>query len=166
MNKTKDLVIIAIFSAILFVQEEVLTFLPNIQLTVFLLILYSKMLGFNKTMMIIVIHVILDNLVLGSFNLVYTPFMLLGWALIPILLNTVFKHLKTSFELAFFAILAALLYSWVYLIPSVLIMDMNLWAYLASDLVFELILAASSFISTLWLYDPCAKAMHKLLNKF
>ena len=123
------------------------------------------MLGFKKTMMIIVIHVILDNLVLGSINLVYTPFMLLGWALIPILLNTVFKHLKTSFELAFFAILASLLYSWTYLIPSVLIMNMNLWAYLVSDFAFELILAASSFISTLWLYDPCAQTIQSILNK-
>ena len=165
MNKTKDLVIIAIFSAIIFVQEEVLTFLPNIQLTVFLLILYTKMLGFKKTMAIILIHVTLDNLVMGSINMVYTPFMLLGWSLIPILLTTIFKRVNQSLGLAYFSILAALLYSWIYLIPSVLIMHVNPLAYLASDILFELLLASSSFLSTLWLYNPCAKAMQTLLNK-
>ncbi len=165
MNKTKDLVIIAIFSAILFIQEEVLTFLPNIQLTVFLIILYTKMLGFKKTILIILIHVGLDNLVMGSMNLIYTPFMLLGWTLIPLLLTTVFKRVDSSLGLAYFSILAALLYSWVYLIPSVLIMHMNFWAYLVSDILFELLLAGSSFLSTLWLYEPCAKAMQILLNK-
>ena len=38
----KDLIILALLATILYVQEEVLTFLPNIQLTIFLIVLYSK----------------------------------------------------------------------------------------------------------------------------
>ena len=45
MNKkvtmtVKDMALIAMFAAILFIQEEALTFIPNVQLTVFLLVLY------------------------------------------------------------------------------------------------------------------------------
>ena len=165
MNKTKDLILIALFSAILFIQEEALTFLPNIQLTVFLIILYTKTLGFKKTTLIILIHVLLDNLVLGSFNIVFTPFMFLGWMLIPILLNTLFKNLNDHLNLAYFSILSSFLYSWIYIIPAVLILHVDVLAYLASDFIFEVLLAGSSFLSTLWLYNPLYKAMQILLNK-
>lgn len=165
MNKTKDLILIALFSAILFIQEEALTFLPNIQLTVFLIILYTKTLGFKKTTLIILIHVLLDNLVLGSFNIVFTPFMFLGWMLIPILLNTLFKNLNDHLSLAYFSILSSFLYSWIYIIPAVLILHVDVLAYLASDFIFEVLLAGSSFLSTLWLYNPLYKAMQILLNK-
>ena len=82
----RDITDIAVLACILFIQEELLTFLPNIQLTIFLLILYSKKLGFIRTSIIVAIHVILDNLVMGSFNLVYTPAMFIGWMTIPILI--------------------------------------------------------------------------------
>ena len=57
----KRLVRIAIFAAIMFVQEFALSFIPNVQLTVFLLVLYSKVFGLKKTCIIILIHTILDN---------------------------------------------------------------------------------------------------------
>ena len=75
---SKDIALIAIFSVILFVQEQLFSFIPNVQLTVFLLVLYSKVLGFKKTALIILIHTILDNLINGSLNLMYFPFMLLN----------------------------------------------------------------------------------------
>ena len=58
---TKRLVLLAFLSIILTVQEELLTFLPNIQLTVFLLVLYSKKLKCHETLLIITLHVLLDN---------------------------------------------------------------------------------------------------------
>ena len=160
---TKDIVLIAFFAVILFVQEEIFTILPNIQLTVFLLVLYSKKLGVKRTSFIIMIHVLLDNLVLGSFHLFYVPFMFIGWILIPILLNTVFKNVEQSFQLALLGILFSLLYSWIYIIPQVLFYQVNWIGYLFADIVFEILLAASSFISILWLYDPCAKIFDRYL---
>ena len=51
----KRLVRIAILAAVLFVQEFALSFIPNVQLTVFLLVLYSKVFGLKKTCIIILI---------------------------------------------------------------------------------------------------------------
>ena len=87
MFRIKDITIIAFFSAILFVQEQLLTFLPNVQLTVFLIVLYSKVFGLSKTLIIILIHTILDNIIMSSFSLYYFPFMLIGWSLMPININ-------------------------------------------------------------------------------
>lgn len=164
VNRTRDIVWIALLTAILFLQEEVLTFLPNIQLTIFLLVLYAKKLGLKKTTMIIFLHVLLDNLVMGSFNIIYIVFMFLGWFCIPLLLNTVFRSIEKPLPLACCGILFALLYSWIFIIPNVFIYQIHIWTYWMADIPFEILLAASSFLSILWLYPPCSKLFDHFLK--
>lgn len=166
MNKLtiKDITIVAVFAAILFTQEQVLTFLPNVQFTVFLIVLFSKKLGFIRTFFIVLIHVILDNLVMGSFNIMYFPFMFLGWMIIPITLCTIFKKCESPLILAILGIVYAFLYSWIYVIPNVLVLEVDPWVYLVNDLWWEIVLAVSSFLSIMWLYDPCAKAIDKIMK--
>ncbi len=161
-NKIKEISLIGILAAILFVQEQALTFLPNIQLTIFLLILFSKKLGLLKTLTIILIHVLLDNLIIGSISLVFTPFMYIGWALIPLTLCTIFKKVNEPIWLALLSILYACLYSWIYIIPNMIVYEYSVIAYLSGDIVFEVILAVSSFISVLWLYKPLSNLLDKL----
>lgn len=163
--KIFDFVLIAILSSVLFVQEQVLSFLPNFQLTVFLLVLFSKKLGMLRTIIIVIIHVILDNIVMGSMSLYYTPTMLVGWLIIPITLNTIFKKIDTNINLAFLGILYSLIYSWLYLIPSSILTNVSPIAYLLGDILFEIILAMSSFISILLLYNPCAKVIDIIYEK-
>ncbi len=157
----KDMAFIAVFSAILFVQEEALTFLPNIQLTIFLILLYSKKLGFLRTSIIVVIHVLLDNLVMGSFSLVYTPAMFIGWMLIPIIVCLLFKKTENPLILAFVAFVCGFLYCWCYILPNYLFYNIDPWTYLVSDVVFELILASCGFLTVLLLYKPCSRLFDK-----
>ena len=162
MREIKDLTIIAAFTAILFIQEQILTFLPNIQLTVFLLVLYSKVFGFTRTSVMIIIHVLLDNLLMGSLNVFYVPFMLIGWLIIPLVICTLCKKIDNSIILALLGIMFSFIYSWVYIIPNVLFYNINYLTYLATDILWELVLALSSFITILWLYKPCSKLLIKL----
>ena len=151
----KDIALLAMFTAILFIQEEALTFLPNIQLTVFLLVLYSKRLGFIRTSIIIFIHVILDNLVMGSFSIIWTPAMYVGWMLIPIVLCTIFRKIENFIILAIMGAVFSFTYCWCFVVPNYYVLHIKPLVYLASDFTFECILAASSFISILFLYVPC-----------
>ena len=164
-NKIKmtvlDMALIAMFAAILFIQEEALTFIPNVQLTVFLLVLYSKRLGFIKTVIIIVIHVFLDNLVMSSFSIIWTPAMFIGWLLIPIVICTVFRKVENFIILAIAGAILSFTYCWCFVVPNYLVMHINPLKYLASDIIFELILAASSFVSILFLYIPCKQIFIK-----
>ena len=153
--------LIAMFAAILFIQEEALTFIPNVQLTVFLLVLYSKRLGFIKTVIIIVIHVFLDNLVMSSFSLVWTPAMFIGWLLIPIVICTIFRKVENFIILAIAGAILSFTYCWCFVVPNYLVMHINPLKYLASDILFELILATSSFVSILFLYIPCKQIFIK-----
>jgi len=153
----KDITLVAILAAILFVQEEAFSFIPNVQLTVFILVLYSKKLGFSKTTLIICIHVALDNAVMGSFNLFYTPAMFLGWMFIPITICTLGGNIESPIVLAVLGALLSFIYCWMYIIPNVILLDINPIAYLITDILWEVILAGCSFLSILWLYKPCSK---------
>ena len=169
MNKkfwtVKNICLIALFSVILFVLEEALSFLPNIQLTFFLIILFSKTLGFRRTTVIVIIYFLLDCLVMGSLNPIYISFQLLGWLIIPILMCTAFKRIENNIFLALLAILFSLLYSWIMIIPSCIVLETKFIAYLLADLPFEALLVGSSFLTTLLLYNPLKKVLDKLLNK-
>lgn len=160
---TKNICLIALFAVVLFVQEQILSFLPNIQLTVFLIILYSKLLGFRKTSVIVVIYFALDCLVNGSFNLIFIGFQLLGWLIMPLLMCTVFKKVTNNIALAFISILFSLLYSWIMIYPSCLVYGYELIACFIADLPFEALLAGSSFVSTLLLFNPVYGTILKIL---
>ena len=166
MRKIKviDIAIIASLTAILFVQEQLLSFLPNIQLTIFLIVLYSKKLGLIRALLITIIHVLLDNLVVGSFALLYTPTMLISLSLIPILICTIFKKIEKTILLGLLGILFSLIYSWSFIIPNVIAYNMNPLAYFIADIPWEIILAASSFVSIWLLFNPCAKVIDIIYN--
>lgn len=156
MKIVKDLTLIAIFASIIIVLEYALYFLPNVQLTFLLIILYSKVLGLKKTTLIIILYVMIDYLILGGLSF-YTPVALVGFLLIPILLTTIFKKVEESLILACLGVVFSFIYSWLYALATVLLTEVNLFAYLASDILFEIILACSTFVSVLWLYKPLKK---------
>jgi hypothetical protein len=164
IKSTKDITIIAVMTTILFVQEQLLASLPGIQLTVFLIILYSKKLGLAKSSIIIVLHVLLDNFYMSSFSLMYTPTMLIGWLIIPFSLCTIFKKVESPIILGLLGVLYSFIYCWLYIIPSYFLISIDPIDYLIADFTFEISLAVVSFVSILFLYRPCSK-IFELLKK-
>ncbi len=161
--KINDLVIISILTTILFVVEQVLTFIPNVQLTFLLIIIYSKVLKTKKTLFIILIHVLLDNLFMGSFNFMFIPFMFIGYSVIPITLNLI--KIESEIKLAFISVLFSFIYCFLFLIPSVITTGIKISDYLIADIPFTCILSISSFITVLWLYKPLSNKLIELTNK-
>ena len=72
-------VVTAILTAIIFVQEEALSFIPNVQLTVLFLVLYGAYCGPKWGTAIVLMHVLLDNLFVGSMTLYVILPMFIGW---------------------------------------------------------------------------------------
>lgn len=160
----RDISLMALLTIILFIQEEALSILPNAQLTVFFIVLYSKKLGFSRTSIIVCLHVILDNLIMGSFNFLYTPFMLVGWMVIPVTMCTIFKRIESNIALAFIGCGYAIIYSWIFVVPSCVAFQVAFTTYLVADIFFEIMLASSSFLSILLFYKPVAKIMDQCLK--
>lgn len=166
---TKEITILSLLTTILFVQEQLLMMIPNVSFTPFLIILYSKILPFKRVSLIVIIYVLIDNLYMGSLNLIYTPPMLIAWLLIPILLKTLFKNINNTLGLALFGCAFGFIYGWIY-IPTYIIAG-NLpftipviTAYLAADILFEIIMAVSNFICIIWFYDPLRNLLEKQFN--
>ena len=162
-NKIKDITLCAICTSILVVQEQILAFLPNIQLTLFLMVLFSKKLGLIRTIIIITCYTLIDGLIGGPFNIIYIIFMLIGWLLIPVLLCTVFKKVQSPLYLALLGVMFAFTYSWINIIPNLILTSATIISYLIADYPFELLLAASSFLSILWLYTPIERVFKKII---
>jgi hypothetical protein len=162
-NKIKDITLCAICTSILVVQEQILAFLPNIQLTLFLMVVFSKKLGLIRTIIIITCYTLIDGLIGGPFNIIYITFMLIGWLIIPILLCTIFKKVQSPLYLALLGVMFAFTYSWINIIPNLILTSASIISYLIADYPFELLLAASSFLSILWLYTPIERVFKKII---
>ncbi|MFW6298380.1 MAG: hypothetical protein ACOC14_01745 [Bacillota bacterium] len=151
----KRMIMLAMATTILFVQEQALMFLPNIQLSTLLIVLYVTVFTFRESALIIAVYVFLDNLVLGGLNPVYTPAMLVAWMLIPILWHTVLNRSVNVKTLAFFGLFFGFLYGWVFIPFTMLQVGIyDIRPYLMADLPFELIMAGSNFVTILWLFEP------------
>lgn len=162
--KIKDITIIALFSAIIFVQEQLLSFIPNVQLTMLLVILYTRIFGIGKTTIIVLIHTTLDNLVNGSFSLVYTPAMFVGWEIAVIGTSTLLKKCNNSLAIGISSIIFSIFYSLMFFLTSLLFLEIDPIAYLISDIWFTLIFALSNFVIILWVLLPLEKVLKDKIN--
>ncbi|MCM1260957.1 MAG: hypothetical protein NC182_07505 [Prevotella sp.] len=159
----RQMVYYALFTAILFVQEQLLGFLPNIQFTIFLLVLYAKVFGCLPTLGIIMIHVGLDCIINGSIAPFVVIPMGIGYAFIPIFIHFFLKNTNKPLFLALYGILSSILYSLCFTITNALFLDISIKHYILADIPFVLLLCASSFLSILWLYAPCYQLLLHLL---
>ena len=50
------------------------------------------------------------------------------------------------------------------MIPNIIFYSIDIKAYLISDILWEIVLAISSFLTTLWLYKPCVSVLNKLVD--
>ncbi len=165
MKKIYNIVIIAICAGLLFIFEQALSFLPNIQITFLLIILYSKNLKTKDTLLIILIHVLLDNLFNGSFLFHFVIPMFIGYAIIPISLNTIFKNKSNILFLAILSIIFSIFYAICFIIPSCYVYEIKYSAYILSDIPFTIILSMSSFLTVLWLLKPLNNMFRQILSK-
>ncbi len=160
----RELCIMAMLTVLLFAQEELLNFLPNINFTILLILLYAKVFGLAKCAMIVTVYLIFDAVYMSSLNPIFTSFQWLGWMVNPILTCTLFKNTEDSLRLAFAGALYALMYCWIMIFPTIYILHVPAKGYIAADIPFELLLAASAFLGILLFYEPLRKLLNKLMR--
>ena len=156
---------IALFTAIIFVQEEIMTFLPNVQFTQCLIAIYYFSFGLLDTIAIVSIHVLLDNLFMGSLSIIYTPAMLIGWLSLVFICHAL-RKCKNKYIIASAVGLHGIIYSWCFVVTSVFIMKVEFVPYIIADIPFEIILVINGFLTTFLLLNPLTKVLKKLENKF
>ncbi|MBN2605250.1 MAG: hypothetical protein JXR62_05415 [Bacilli bacterium] len=163
---TKKMLMIAISIAIIFTQEQLLMFLPNIQFTVLLIIVFTSVYSFKETIILITGYVFLDSMYMGGLNPFYITPMLLAWYVIPIAYHTVLRKTKNEISLSIFAFVFGIIYGLTF-IPFQMIQFgiTTLWPYLLNDIPFELIMAFTGTLTVLWMYKPLYGLMNNIVNQ-
>lgn len=158
----RELCILAFMTVILFVQEELLSVLPNIQLTFLLLAVYVKVFGFRKTTMIVLAHVLLDNIIMGSLTPIVMIPMVLGYMIYIGLIYLVRN--KSIIFISLIGIIGSLIYCYLFLITNAVFLDIDVFYYWIADIPFEIMLVLSTVFTLIYLYNPLSDKLLKLWN--
>ena len=162
-TRTKKLVMIAMFIAIIFAQEEALTVIPNVQLTVLLLMVYGAVVGPLWGTVIVLAHCLFDNLFMASLMpSVFFP-MAIGWEIV-MLFGWISKKWPIILKIVL-SIVGALIYCWLFVLFNWLMIPMiDIYKYIIADIPFEIVLMTSSGISVALLYIPIYNIANKGYN--
>ncbi len=156
----KRLIFMSMAITILFVQEQMLMIIPNVQFTTLLIVLYVSLFRFKESVIMIIVYVLLDNLFMSSFHPLYTPPMFIAWLLIPIAYHTILRRTKSEYKLAIFGLVFGFVYGWIFIPFRMLEFGISeFWPYLILDIPFEIIMAISNFVTILWLYKPLYRTL-------
>ncbi len=158
----RRLCVLGLLTAVLFVQEAALSFLPNVQLTFLLVLLYGACLGVKYGSLVVTAHVLLDNMIFGSLVAYVVVPMWLGWEL-TLLTGAILRRSSEGW-LALFGAINSVVYSLLFAVAMAVLSlrrDMGFaWgAYLLADLPFTAVMVASTVISVLFLYAPLARLL-------
>lgn len=162
--KAKELILFSYLSAIILILKEVLSFIPNVELVSFFIIIYSLIYKY-KTIYITVIYLFLVSIING-FNLWTIPYAL-TWifiCLLSVLLSN--KLTKKYILLSFYSAILGLLFSIFYTITNLIFFGANTaFYYFLSSLPFDLIHMISNFFIMFYIGKFAYNLILKL-NKF
>ncbi len=155
-----ELCILAFMTVLLFVQEELFSFIPNFQFTFLLLAVYVVVFGYKKTSLIILAHVLLDNMFMGSL----TPIVMIPMWMGYMIYTGVIWLLKDKklWILVLGGALSAYLYCMLFLVTNAIFLDINLYVYWISDIPFEVMLVSCTSFTLIYLYKPLSKKLGEL----
>ena len=162
-NNLKKLIMVSLFTAILFVQEELLTFIPDVQFTFMLVMLYGATMGPLYGSIIVVLHVIFDNLFMSTFGNFWIMVPQLVGLLITMLLGYLLRK-RSEFVIAIGSVFAGLIYVGLYMLVNIYVLDMDPLAYIIADIPVDLLLVTSNVITVMFLYKPLKKLIDENLN--
>lgn len=167
-KQIKEIALIAILASVLYVQQLALFFIPNVQFSTLLIVLYTRLFGFKRTMFIIIIHIIVINLFtpFGPVMPIHLVSMFIGWSIIPVVLTTVFRRANSALALAFLGLFFGSAYGMAFIPATVFVLNSPFLPYLIADIPFQVIMACANFITIMWLYDPLKKILIEQKKKY
>ncbi len=159
----KKLCYLVVLTTIIFVQEELLTPIPSVQLTFFLVMIYGATLGIGYGSLIVVTHVLLDNLYMSSFGITTIGPMIIGYE-ITLLLGYLLRGKNEILNGAINA-LCAVIYSSLFIPINIFVYDVEPLAYIIADIPFVLVMMTCNMFCALFLYKPIYKLLDNEFNK-
>jgi hypothetical protein len=154
----------AMFLAVIVVLESLMAGIPNVQLTVPLMMVFGALFPKRLFLPFLISYVLIDNftglVLMGSLDPIIVLPMFLGWALLVYGSHAI-RHRPLYWQMGF-AVLFAFVYGWIYVPTHMLRFGIaTLWPYLVADFPFELMMAASNLVSVPLIYPLLTKLLKK-----
>ena len=157
--KTRDLVIVAMMAAVLFVVQVALSFVPNIELVTLLIIIYSLVIG-RKTIFAIYVFALLEGLFYG-FGIWWIMYLYV-WTVLYFIVRALRKQqevLVWSLVGGFFGLLFGTLCSIPYFFIGGIGAGVAWWV---AGLPYDILHGVGNFVVILVLFKPIHKVVEKL----
>ena len=159
------MLLVAMSISIIFVLEQAMLIIPNVQLTVLLIILFSSVFTFKESMIMVLIYVFLDSLYMGTMDPFYMIPLVMGWSIIPVVYNTFLRRTSNEYILSIFALFFGFVYGWVFIPFRMIQFGISVvWPYLIADITFEIIMAVVGFTTVILLFKPLKKVLDDLMS--
>ena len=170
-NKTRDIALLAIMTAVIEVCKIALAGIANIELTSFLLIMFTLYFG-RKTFFVIPAFVIIEILIFG-FELMWVLAYCYVWAIL-FMLTCVFSKFKSTYSMAmlsgFYGFAFGFLCSFPYLFVTTSLNPSaglkSAIAYWIAGIPFDIVHGVSNFIIMLVLYQPISRILERVKKNF
>lgn len=141
-----------------------MSFLPNIELVSFLLIIYTLTLELNMVYMIAIIFCFIQVVLYGIG--LWTPMYFILWPALVFSTNLIKNKLKDENDLAIYNALFGLTFGFFNSFPYFIIDIKMGWAGFLRGIPFDLIHCLGNYIVMLGLYQPTQKTLKRLLKKY
>lgn len=162
----RKITLIALSVCILLIQEYAMMWLPNVQLSCLLIFIYSRNFQFKDMLVLLFCYVLIDNLLYGGLNPLFTVSMFIAWLLLVIYLRLTSKQEQSELKLAITGCIFGFIYGWIFALANIIVLDLrDVWGYFLADLPFEIIFAVTSFVTIYWLYKPLNQSFQKFMHK-
>lgn len=160
----KDMIFTATFLMIIFVSKQVLALVPNVQIVVFLMILFFLNSKWNEIIPLLIGYVILDFIVWGFPTLMLPSFA--AWITLAFFVKLIGPN---DYKLAFFTIPFTVIHMIIYMMHDWFFFGLPFnqsLTYLGAGIPFAIPMLASSFLSVLLLFNPMNKILTQIRKNF
>lgn len=162
----KKIVFASLCACICVVSKEMLSFLPNIELVTFLLMIFSLVFPFSFSLTVSIIFNLIEIMLygVGIWNFAY----FIAWPLL-VILTYVFKNTlsKSKDRMALCAGLFGLSFGTLCAIPYLFIGGFHtFFAYILSGLLFDIVHMTGNYIIMLLLFEPVYKLMQRINTQY
>lgn len=163
----KDITLIAMFVAIIEVCKVTLSFLPNIELTTFLLIMFTKYFG-KKIVYVVPIFIIIEGAIYGM-NLWWIMYLFV-WPLL-VLISYLFRECKSIWFWSIFSGMFGLFFGALCTIPYIIVTAFSTGlstgiqlgiAWWIAGIPWDVIHCVGNFVLMLILYVPITLVLSKV----
>ena len=160
MRKELDkLIQLSMMTAIVVVLEKALESLPNIQLTVVLLMAFIYFLTLPEALLLATAYTLLDIL-LGGISLYAIP-MIFAWNFFAFIVYLAKGRFKLLLIIGF---LYPIFYSVALGLPYIYSLDLDIRAYFIADVPFTLVFMVANVLTILWLYPVITKTLSNYMG--